>query len=60
MTEKLDYKEAYLTMMRASEQAIRSLETLQQGTAKIMLDLIKAQQSAEELILEQDADTEEP
>lgn len=59
MTEKLDYKEAYLTMMRASEQAIRSLETLQQGTAKIMLDLIKAQQSAEELILEQDADTEE-
>ena len=59
MTEKLDYKEAYLTMMRASEQAIRSLETLQQGTAKIMLDLIKAQQSADELILEQDADTEE-
>lgn len=55
-----DYKEAYLTMMRASEQAIRSLETLQQGTAKIMLDLIKAQQSAEELILEQDADTGEP
>ena len=60
MTESLDYKEAYLTMMRASEQAIRSLETLQQGTAKIMLDLIKAQQSAEELILEQDADTGEP
>ena len=60
MTEKLDYKEAYLTMMRASEQAIRSLETLQQGTAKIMLDLIKAQQSADELILEQDADTGEP
>ena len=60
MTEKLDYKEAYLTMMRASEQAIRSLETLQQGTAKIMLDLIKAQQTAEELILEQDADTGEP
>ena len=59
MIEKLDYKEAYLTMMRASEQAIRSLETLQQGTAKIMLDLIKAQQSAEELILEQDADTGE-
>ena len=56
---EIDYKEAYLTMMRASEQAIRSLETLQQGTAKIMLDLIKAQQSAEELILEQDADTEE-
>ena len=60
MTESLDCKEAYLTMMRASEQAIRSLETLQQGTAKIMLDLIKAQQSAEELILEQDADTGEP
>ena len=60
MTEKLDYKEAYLTMMRASEQAIRNLETLQQGTAKIMLDLIKAQQTAEELILEQDAGEEEP
>ena len=57
---EIDYKEAYLTMMRASEQAIRSLETLQQGTAKIMLDLIKAQQTAEELILEQDADTGEP
>ncbi len=60
MTEKLDYKEAYLTMMRASEQAIRNLETLQQGTAKIMLDLIKAQQTAEELILEQDAGGEGP
>ena len=60
MTEKLDYKEAYLTMMRVSEQAIRNLETLQQGTAKIMLDLIKAQQMAEELILEQDAGGEEP
>ena len=60
MTEKLDYKEAYLTMMRASEQAIRNLETLQQGTAKIMLDLIKAQQTAEELILEQDTGPEEP
>ncbi|MBD9195721.1 MAG: hypothetical protein EGQ09_19680 [Clostridiales bacterium] len=60
MTEKLDYKEAYLTMMRVSEQAIRNLETLQQGTAKIMLDLIKAQQTAEELILEQDAGGEEP
>ena len=59
MTEKLDYKEAYLTMMRVSEQAIRNLETLQQGTAKIMLDLIKAQQTAEELILEQDAGGEE-
>ena len=60
MTEKLDYKVAYLTMMRVSEQAIRNLETLQQGTAKIMLDLIKAQQTAEELILEQDAGGEEP
>ncbi len=59
MAEKLDYKEAYLTMMRASEQAIRNLETLQQGTAKIMLDLIKAQQTAEELILEQDVGGEE-
>ncbi len=60
MTEKLDYKEAYLTMIRVSEQAIRNLETLQQGTAKIMLDLIKAQQTAEELILEQDAGGEKP
>lgn len=60
MTEKLDYKVAYLTMMRVSEQAIRNLETLQQGTAKIMLDLIKAQQTAEELILEQDAGGEKP
>ena len=59
MTESLDYKEAYLTMMRASEQAIRNLETLQQGTAKIILDLIKAQQAAEELILEQDTSPEE-
>ena len=56
---EIDYKEAYLTMMRASEQAIRNLETLQQGTAKIMLDLIKAQQTAEELILEQDVGPEE-
>ena len=60
MTEKLDYKEAYLTMMRVSEQASRNLETLQQGMAKIMLDLIKAQQTAEELILEQDAGGEKP
>lgn len=60
MTESLDYKEAYLTMMRASEQAIRNLETLQQGTAKIILDLIKAQQAAEALILEQDTSPEEP
>ena len=56
---EIDYKEAYLTMMRASEQAIRNLETLQQGTAKIILDLIKAQQAAEELILEQDTSPEE-
>ena len=60
MTERLDCKEAYLTMMRASEQAIRNLETLQQGTAKIILDLIQAQQAAEELILEQDTSPEEP
>ena len=59
MAESLDFNEAYLTMMRASEQAIRNLETLQQGTAKIMLDLIKAQQTAEELILEQDTGSEE-
>ena len=60
MTERLDYKEAYLTMMRAWEQAICNLETLQQGTAKIILDLIKAQQAAEALILEQDTSPEEP
>ena len=53
MRNDLDYKEAYLTMMRASEQAIRGLEILQQGTDKIMLSLIQAQQKAEEL-LEQD------
>ena len=35
MADKLDYKDAYLTMMRASEQAIRNLELMQQGTAKI-------------------------
>ena len=50
MRNDLDYKEAYLTMMRA----IRGLEILQQGTAKIMLSLIQAQQKAEELLLEQD------
>lgn len=53
MRNDLNYKEAYLTMTRASEQAIRGLEILQQGTAKIMLSLIRAQQKAEEL-LEQD------
>ena len=60
MADKVDYKVAYLTMMRASEQAIQNLELMQQGTAKIMLDLIKAQQTVEELILEQDAGGEEP
>ena len=54
MADKLDYKDAYLTMMRASEQAIRNLELMQQGTAKIMLDLIRAQQKAEEAIIGQD------
>ena len=53
MTNKLDYQEAYLTMMRASEQAIRQLEQFQQGTTGIMLGLIKVQQQAEELLLEQ-------
>ena len=42
MSDNLDYKEAYLTMMRASERAVRGLELLQQGTSKIMLDIIKA------------------
>ena len=46
MSDNLDYKEAYLTMMRASERAVRGLELLQQGTSKIMLDIIKAQQAA--------------
>ena len=41
-------------MMRASEQAIRNLERMQQVTAKIMLDLIRAQQKAEEAIIGQD------
>ena len=54
MADKLDYKDAYLTMMRASEQANRNLELMQQGTAKIMLDLIRAQQKAEEAIIGQD------
>ena len=52
--DNLDYKEAYLTMMRASEQAIRQLEASQQRAAKTMLDLIKAQQQAEELLLRQE------
>ena len=57
----MDYKVAYLTMMQASEQAIRNLELMQQGTAKIMLDLIHAQQKAEEAIIRQDipSDSEE-
>lgn len=48
-------------MMQASEQAIRNLELMQQGTAKIMLDLIHAQQKAEEAIIRQDipSDSEE-
>ena len=56
MSDNLDYKEAYLTMMRASERAVRGLELLQQGTSKIMLDIIKAQQAAEELLLNQPID----
>ena len=42
MRNDLDYKEAYLTMMRASEQAIRGLEILQQGTDKMRMILIQA------------------
>ena len=61
MADKVDYKVAYLTMMRASEQAIQNLELMQQGTAKIMLDLIHAQQKVEEAIIGQDipSDSEE-
>ena len=55
MSDNLDYKEAYLTMMRASERAVRGLELLQQGTSKILLDIIKAQ-PAEELLLNQPTD----
>lgn len=55
MSDNLDYKEAYLTMMRASDRTVRGLELLQQGTSKIMLDIIKAQQ-AEELLLNQPTD----
>ena len=47
---------AYLTMMRASDRTVRGLELLQQGTSKIMLDIIKAQQAAEELLLNQPTD----
>ena len=56
MSYNLDYKEAYLTMMLASERVVRGLELLQQGTSKIMLDIIKAQQAAEELLLNQPTD----
>ena len=56
MSDNLDYKEAYLTMMRASDRTVRGLELLQQGTSKIMLDIIKAQQAAEELLLNQPTD----
>lgn len=59
MADHLDYKEAYFTMLRASEQAIRSLEAMQQGTAKIMLDLIQAQQLAEELVISQELPEED-
>ena len=61
MADKVDYKVAYLTMMQASEQAIRNLELMRHGTAKIMLDLIHAQQKAEGAIIGQDipSDSEE-
>ena len=59
MTTDFDYKEAYITMARAAEQAVRQMELLQQGTAKIMLDLIKAQQKAEELIISQNVELPE-
>lgn len=53
MASDFDYKEAYITMAKAAEQAVRQMEVLQQGTSKIMLDLIKAQQHAEELLISQ-------
>ena len=56
MSDNLDYKEAYLTMMRASERAVRGLELLQQGTSKIMLDIIKAQPTDPASQNEQDED----
>lgn len=59
MANQVDYKNAYFTMLRASEQAIRSLEAMQHGTAKIMLELIKAQQTAEELVISQELPDED-
>ena len=53
MNDGLDYKEAYLTMMRASEQALRKLELMQEEMAQATGELIQAQQRAEELLLEQ-------
>ncbi len=55
MTDNLDYKEAYLTMMRISEQALRELERMQKDMERVSGDLIRAQQKAEELLLEQEA-----
>lgn len=57
MTDEPDYKEAYLTLMRASEQAIRGLEALQVQIANVMLPLIRAQQRAEEALLSQEDET---
>ena len=53
VNDNLDYKEAYLTMMRASEQALRKLELMQKEMAQAAGELIQAQQKAEELLLEQ-------
>lgn len=53
MNDNLDYKEAYLSMMRASEQALRKLELMQKEMAQATGELIQAQQKAEELLLEQ-------
>lgn len=53
MATDFDCKKAYITMAKAAEQAVRQMEILQQGTSKIMLDLIKAQQNAEELLISQ-------
>ena len=54
MKDNLDYKEAYLTMMRVSEQALRELERIQKDMNQISGNLIQAQQKAEELLLEQE------
>lgn len=53
MNDNLDYKEAYLTMMRASERVLRKLEQMQGDIAQAAGELIRAQQKAEELLLEQ-------